>query len=181
MNSGDSAVAERLARLLDCRVQPVLEVDESIPLPRALPQFLPRDELPRAFEERDQDLERLLLQAEPGATTEQLTGHRIELESAEAHARGPQGGRHRLACAQCSRGGRTGQRGASTRSPPATRCSPAVNGSSGGTSQDTSSSPGVHPQAIASSIGAVYFPHPRRQRRLMCGARWLFGDSWELC
>jgi rhodanese-related sulfurtransferase len=108
MNSGDSAVAERLARLLDCRVQPVLEVDESIPLPRALPQFLPRDELPRAFEERDQDLERLLLQAEPGATTEQLTGHRIELESAEAHARGPQGGMHRLACAQCSRGGRTG-------------------------------------------------------------------------
>ena len=87
-------VAKRLTRFLDGRVQAVFEIDECVALPQPLAQILARDEFAWVFEQRDEDLSWMLLEADRCPVVVQLTGRSIELETPEVHARGTGAGVH---------------------------------------------------------------------------------------
>jgi hypothetical protein len=61
----------------------VLEIDESIFCPKALPEFAPRHPHSRVFEQCRQYLERLRLKLDPGAVLAEHTSFQIDLERAE--------------------------------------------------------------------------------------------------
>ena len=65
-------VAERVAQPVDHRVQTVLEVDERVARPEPLPEFLPRNEVPRAFEQKGEGPQRLFLKTDPLACLAEL-------------------------------------------------------------------------------------------------------------
>jgi hypothetical protein len=61
----------------------VIELDERVVGPQPLAQFLPRDDVTRAREQRDQNLERLSIQPNSRAALPQLARFHVELEYAE--------------------------------------------------------------------------------------------------
>jgi hypothetical protein len=60
-------IAERGAQAFDRRVQPVLEVDERAVRPQPASELLTRQNFCRPFEQDRQQLEWLILQADPNA------------------------------------------------------------------------------------------------------------------
>ena len=69
-------VAERLAQLLDRRVEGVVEVDEGVGRPEPFAHRLAGDDLARAFQEHRQQLKRLVLQLQSDAVPAKLTAPR---------------------------------------------------------------------------------------------------------
>jgi hypothetical protein len=65
------------------RVQALLEVDKGLRRPEPFLQLLARDQLPRTLEEHGEDVQRLVLEAEPNARLAQLPRPLIQLEDAE--------------------------------------------------------------------------------------------------
>src|SRR5205814_8887156 len=73
-------IADRRPQLVDGIVQSVVEVDERIGGPEPEPQRLARDHLARPFEQRNQQLKRLFLQAQPAAAFPQFSRRGIDIE-----------------------------------------------------------------------------------------------------
>jgi hypothetical protein len=63
----------------------VFEIDECVPGPESAPQLFPRDDLTGPFEEHGENLEGLLLQANPGAAFAQFSRAQINFEKTEAN------------------------------------------------------------------------------------------------
>jgi len=62
----------------------VLEIDESVACPKALPEFIARNRHPRVFEERRQHLERLRLKLDLSAVFAEHTGFEIDFEGTKS-------------------------------------------------------------------------------------------------
>src|SRR5687767_10203346 len=87
-------IAKRLPHLLDRGVQAVLEIDEGVRFPQAIPQFLARGNLAGMLEERGEDLPRLVLEPDTVSVTVQLTSGRVELERSKPQKLSGQWGCH---------------------------------------------------------------------------------------
>jgi len=76
-------VPECLPQLVDGGIEAVIEVDERVGRPQRLAELLPGHDLVGPRQERDEDPERPLLEADPGAAPPQLTGVEVGLEHPE--------------------------------------------------------------------------------------------------
>ena len=83
-------VAENLAKAGDGGVNAMLEIDENVARPELLTDFLARDELGRALEQHEEDLEGLLLHADAGTTLAEFTGADVRLKNPESDKAWPQ-------------------------------------------------------------------------------------------
>jgi hypothetical protein len=83
---------QRPAHLSDRSVQAAVEIDKRVGGPKRPPQFLPRHDLARMFEQHRQDLKRLLVKLDSAAVPVQLTGTQIGFEDSEPKASGACGG-----------------------------------------------------------------------------------------
>ncbi len=72
-------IAESVTQFLHRAVQTVVEFDKSVPRPQQLAQFLTGHQLAGPFEQRSQDLKRLLTQADANAVLTQLACPRVRL------------------------------------------------------------------------------------------------------
>src|SRR3954465_7582504 len=81
-----SGVAQGVAQLIDGGVEAVIEVHESVGGPEALAQILPGDHFASPFKQRDEDLERLLLQTDFAALAEEFAGANVGFVNTEAVA-----------------------------------------------------------------------------------------------
>jgi len=72
---------------VDGIVDAVIKVNEGIRGPHPLPQFFPRNQFARLFEQNLQELERLLLQSDPDSVLVQFSGVLVEFERPEANDR----------------------------------------------------------------------------------------------
>ena len=63
----------------------MIEIDKSVIAPDTFPQFFAADNLPRLFEQRNKDLERLVLQFNPYSVLTEITTLRINLECRKAY------------------------------------------------------------------------------------------------
>jgi hypothetical protein len=78
-------VAECRAQPFDGGVEAVLEVNERAVWPQTAVQFVSRDDVSRALEQRAQDGERLALKLEARRADSQLAGAQVERECAKPH------------------------------------------------------------------------------------------------
>ena len=76
-------VAQNLADFADCRVDSVFDIDEDFPLPKALGDFLPGDNLSMFGDQEDEEFERLPLELEPAAFAAKLKCAAMKGEVAE--------------------------------------------------------------------------------------------------
>ncbi len=83
-----SGVSQRLANLVDGRVQAVVEVDERVGGPELLLQLFARDHLARPLQQQSQHLKGLLLQAQLDAALAQFSRAEVQLEDSEARDSG---------------------------------------------------------------------------------------------
>src|ERR1700732_4490876 len=67
-------VTKNLAKARDGGVNPMLEIDENVARPELLTDFLAGDELGRALEQHEEDLEGLLLHADAGTALAEFSG-----------------------------------------------------------------------------------------------------------
>jgi hypothetical protein len=72
-------VIQCLAKLLDCRIQAVVEIDEGIGGPKLLSKLFSGDDLSRVLEQYRQDTKRLLLEPDPVAAFAQFAGTQVQL------------------------------------------------------------------------------------------------------
>ena len=80
---GLSGVVERVPQPAHRGIEALLEVDESIGRPQPLPQLVARHHLAGMLQEQEENLKRLLLEADPGALPPQLSGPNVHIEHAE--------------------------------------------------------------------------------------------------
>ena len=76
-------ITKNLANLTDGRVDPVLDIDEDFPLPKALGNFISGNNLSVFGDQEDEKFERLPLKLEPAAFAAELKFAAIEAEVAE--------------------------------------------------------------------------------------------------
>lgn len=76
-------VAEGFAQLVDRGVEAVIEIDEGVRGPESLAEFFAGDDFAWTFEKSEQDLERLLLQAEAFVGLAKFAGARVCFELIE--------------------------------------------------------------------------------------------------
>jgi hypothetical protein len=81
---GIRRIAQGASNFLDRRIQPVFEIDEGVVFPQAFAQFVPPNDFSRSFEQRDKNLTRLFLQANPLSVAIQLAVDGVELERLES-------------------------------------------------------------------------------------------------
>src|ERR1700694_3879250 len=67
-----SRIAQQLADFLDCRVQTIVEIHESIGRPQRLLQFVPRNDLAGTLKQHTKYLERLVLEPDSDAVLPDL-------------------------------------------------------------------------------------------------------------
>lgn len=78
------SIAKRLSQLINGCSQTLFEIDECISRPYSVLQFFARDHFPGLFQELDQKLEGLLLQANPFSALQQFARRQVELKRTEA-------------------------------------------------------------------------------------------------
>ena len=76
-------VTKNLANFTDCRVDSVFDIDEDFPLPKALGNVIPGNNLSVIADQEDEKFERLPLKLEPAAFAAELKFAAIEAEVAE--------------------------------------------------------------------------------------------------
>jgi hypothetical protein len=81
-------ISKRLSHFLNCGIETVLEVDERVVLPQSLAELLARGHLATPFQQRGEDLARLILHPDTLAIAIELSRGGVELEGAETEARG---------------------------------------------------------------------------------------------
>ncbi len=81
-------ILENLANLVDRSSQTAIEVDKRVCRPKLLTNLFPRNQLSRAFQKHDKQLEGLRLQAESYSLFSQLTGMQVRLEGAKREPTG---------------------------------------------------------------------------------------------
>jgi hypothetical protein len=81
-----SGVAEDFPQLVDDRVQAMIKVNERSVWPEVLAQFVARKHFAGALEQENQDLERLIWQAQADASFAKFTGSGVRFKNAEAKA-----------------------------------------------------------------------------------------------
>jgi len=59
-----SRVTESVAKPINCRIEPVLEIHEGVSWPELTSQLLPADNAPRAFQQQRKDLKWLTLESD---------------------------------------------------------------------------------------------------------------------
>ena len=97
-------IAERFPQMVDDLVQAAIEVDEGAGRPQASGQLFARDQLARPFEQRQQELVRLIAEGRSTARVRQLARPSIDGEALEVvDTRGPDAVGHRLHPAQRNR------------------------------------------------------------------------------
>jgi hypothetical protein len=78
-------IVQNLAQPADDRMEPVLEIDVRVARPDPAAKLLAGQQLARAFEQGDEDAQRLLMQSSDEATvTPQLARSGVELEQPDA-------------------------------------------------------------------------------------------------
>jgi hypothetical protein len=70
-------LTQRIPQPLDCRVDIVIELDNGLVRPQALPNLLTRDYFARGFEEHLEYLNRLLLESNPASLFAQLAPSKV--------------------------------------------------------------------------------------------------------
>jgi hypothetical protein len=76
-------VTKNLANFTDCRVDSVFDIDEDFPLPKALGNVIPGNNLSVIADQEDEKFERLPLKLEPAAFAAELKLAAMEAEVAE--------------------------------------------------------------------------------------------------
>ena len=94
---GISRIAKRPPDLLDRGVEPVFEIDEGVGFPEPFAQFLPGDDLARAFEQCREYLSRLFLQPHAFALAVELAGRRRRTQTIRTGGAG-------VPCGPCAAG-----------------------------------------------------------------------------
>jgi hypothetical protein len=74
-------IAKRLPQLSDRGVQAVVEADERVCRPEALPQLVARDDGTASIQEQGERVEWLVLQVYPSATLSEFAGLDVQLEN----------------------------------------------------------------------------------------------------
>ena len=85
VSGAGGGISQRFSHLIYCGVQAVIEVDKCIRRPQLLTQLFARNDLSRMLQQVGKHLERLLLQANPGAALAQLSGRKIHLKDSKAY------------------------------------------------------------------------------------------------
>ncbi|HWI69760.1 MAG TPA: hypothetical protein VNS88_15530, partial [Nitrospiraceae bacterium] len=80
-------VTQRVAQTPDSGVEAMVEIDIGVGRPKVVAQFLPRDDLARAFKQLGEYLKRLLLQLDLDAIAAKLSGAQVELKHAKTAGR----------------------------------------------------------------------------------------------
>jgi hypothetical protein len=76
-------VSERFAQLLHRGAEPAVEIDERLARPQPALQLIPRDQVAWPFQQRGEDLERLVGEADLRALLAQFTRAGVEVEGPE--------------------------------------------------------------------------------------------------
>lgn len=76
-------VLERLAELLNRRIDAVIELDECTIWPKTFPDLFAEYRFARVFQQHQQNFKRLLLQPDPPVSTQQLSRPCVQLKVAE--------------------------------------------------------------------------------------------------
>jgi hypothetical protein len=84
-----SGIAQGPSRFLDRGIQSVFKIHERVGSPEPLAKCLAGDQFARSLEQCDQNLARMLLEADSAAVAVQITRDWIQLESSEANAGSP--------------------------------------------------------------------------------------------
>ncbi len=77
-------VSQHFAQPHHCVVQPVIEIDKSVPRPKALSQFVAGNDLAGIFQKYGQNLKRLFGQLQPQPMLTQFERFEVNLEDAAA-------------------------------------------------------------------------------------------------
>jgi hypothetical protein len=78
-----SRIAERVAKLFECRVNSLAEIYEGVGGPQLLPDFFAGHHFAGSLEKQGQNAERLILQVHPAATLVDFARGEVGLKKAE--------------------------------------------------------------------------------------------------